>query len=179
VAVAKLLPLSPSPDTVYLLAPLACALASSVMVLTSTVHPPGGATAVLAVADSTVRELGWMLVPLIAIASCIMLCVACASGNVWGRRYPICWWSLGLTGEFWTTKNELEDGDVKRNVSVDSTMTASSELDKKNDIKSGSVVVSRFGLAMPSNLVLNEFESAVLKAIAAKLAELAEDADIV
>lgn len=73
----------------YLSAPLAAALALTAMRLTNTVHPPGGATAILAV---TTPGLGWKAVPLVAIGSSVMVAAGCVLNNI-GRRWPVWWWT--------------------------------------------------------------------------------------
>jgi HPP family len=88
-------------DDAWIVAPLACAVSAAVMTLTGTVHPPGGAAAVLAVADTGVRELGWIFVGFVALSSTLMVCVACICGNGMARRYPLWWWSPKETGSFW------------------------------------------------------------------------------
>ena len=69
-----------------------CGVASSLMTLTNSVHPPGGAVALLAAVDPTVNALGWMLIPLVLLATVLMLAVALLSNNI-QRQYPIYWWS--------------------------------------------------------------------------------------
>ncbi|KXH62604.1 HPP family protein [Colletotrichum nymphaeae SA-01] len=59
VAICKLFQLSPHFDSIrWLGGALSCALATTVMALTKTVHPPAGATALLAVVDDGVVHLG-------------------------------------------------------------------------------------------------------------------------
>jgi hypothetical protein len=76
------------------------------MTLTNTVHPPGGATALLAAVDPTVNALGWMLIPLVLLATVLMLGMALLVNNI-QRQYPIYWWSPKEVG--WRQK-EVEEG---------------------------------------------------------------------
>ena len=63
VCISKLFQLSSNFDDLQWIAgALACATASLVMGATNTVHPPGGATAILAATNTQVIELGWMLI---------------------------------------------------------------------------------------------------------------------
>lgn len=71
---------------------LACALATSLMALTKTVHPPAGATALLAVIDEDVVHLGWFLVPVMLLGCGLMLVVALLINNI-ERTFPIYWWT--------------------------------------------------------------------------------------
>lgn len=71
---------------------VACGAASALMTLTNTVHPPGGATAVLAVVTPQIAALGWYFVGLILLGSVLMLGVALVLNNIM-RQYPQFWWT--------------------------------------------------------------------------------------
>ncbi|KAK2016990.1 hypothetical protein LZ32DRAFT_600988 [Colletotrichum eremochloae] len=93
VAIGKLLQLSPHFESIrWLGGAISCALATTVMALTKTVHPPAGATALLAVVDDGVLRLGWILVPIVALGSVVMLVVALIMNN-FQRCFPQYWWS--------------------------------------------------------------------------------------
>jgi CBS-domain-containing membrane protein len=78
----------------WLAAALAVSTAIAVMHLTKTLHPPGGATALIAViGGSSVHDLGYLyaLVPAASGAG-VMLVVALLINNIpRGRRYPEFW----------------------------------------------------------------------------------------
>lgn len=76
---------------------VACGLSSSVMGMTNTIHPPGGATALLAAVDPVSIELGWMLVPFILLGATLLTAVACVVNNI-QRQFPQCWWTPGTVG---------------------------------------------------------------------------------
>jgi len=80
--------------TPWLAAAVAVATAIAVMHLTKTLHPPGGATALIAViGGDSVHSLGYMyaLVPA-GLGAVILLLVALAVNNIpKGRRYPEFW----------------------------------------------------------------------------------------
>lgn len=83
------------------------------MALTGTVHPPAGATALMAVLDERVAGLGWFLVCPLLLGCGLMLAVAMLVNNV-QRRFPYYWWSPGETGGFWKGRRggqEEEGGD--------------------------------------------------------------------
>ena len=86
VTVAKLLP-----DIVWLTAPLAVALSIVGMQITKTLHPPGGATALIAVtATEEIKSLGYMYVlsPVLS-GAIILLVVALIFNNMTpNRKYP-------------------------------------------------------------------------------------------
>ncbi|MBF0622590.1 MAG: HPP family protein [Magnetococcales bacterium] len=81
--------------TPWLAAALAVSLAIAAMLATRTLHPPGGATALIAVIGSQrIHDLGYLyaLVPVLS-GACIMLIVALLVNNLADkRRYPLWWW---------------------------------------------------------------------------------------
>ncbi|CAK7566530.1 MAG: hypothetical protein SEPTF4163_004477 [Sporothrix epigloea] len=84
----------------WLAASLACAAATAIMALTGTVHPPAGATALLAVTDENAYHIGWWLVPAVLLGSVLMQVIALLVNNM-QRRYPMYWWSPEAVGQFW------------------------------------------------------------------------------
>lgn len=97
-AIAKLFQLNPDFDNIqWVSGAVGCALASWVMSLTNTIHPPGGATAVLASTETMIIAMGWKFVPIVLLDSCLMVVVACIFNNIL-RQYPIYWWTPANTG---------------------------------------------------------------------------------
>lgn len=92
ITVFKYLPLD-----VALLGALAVSLSIVVMHFTRTLHPPGGATALIAVIGSAeIHNLGYMFVlSPIGLGAVILLLVALVVNNMSGnpkRHYPRYWW---------------------------------------------------------------------------------------
>src|SRR6218665_32360 len=80
------------PDIMYIAAPLAVSIAIILMQITKTLHPPGGATALIAVTGSVaLKNLGyWYVVSPVFTGSVILLVVALFFNNVTSnRQYPI------------------------------------------------------------------------------------------
>jgi len=78
----------------WLASALAVATAIAVMQMTGTVHPPGGATALIAVIGSPeIHDLGYLyaFVP-VGVGALIMLAVALAVNRLAGRKYPEYWY---------------------------------------------------------------------------------------
>ncbi|MES2778170.1 MAG: HPP family protein [Bacteroidota bacterium] len=79
------------PDIVWLTAPLAASLSIVCMQITKTLHPPGGATALIAIIGSEkIKALGYMYVlsPVLT-GSIILLIVALIFNNITShRKYP-------------------------------------------------------------------------------------------
>ena len=83
------------PEPLWLCSALAVAAAIALMHLTKTLHPPGGATAFIAVTGGPkILALGYLYVLFPALTGAlIMLCVALAANALTpGRRYPEYWW---------------------------------------------------------------------------------------
>jgi len=83
------------PEMPWLAAALAVATAIAVMLMTKTLHPPGGATAYIAVTGGPkIAALGYLYVLCPALTgAAILLCVALAANALTtGRRYPEYWW---------------------------------------------------------------------------------------
>jgi CBS-domain-containing membrane protein len=82
-------------DTPWLAAALGVSLAIAAMLLTRTLHPPGGATALIAVIGGPkIHALGFLyaLVPA-GLGALVLLAVALVVNNLApGRRYPEYWW---------------------------------------------------------------------------------------
>ncbi|MET0634796.1 MAG: HPP family protein [Chitinophagaceae bacterium] len=79
------------PDILWLSAPLAVALSIILMQMTKTLHPPGGATALIAVTGGTkIAGLGYMyLLTPVLTGSLILLVTALLFNNMTShRRYP-------------------------------------------------------------------------------------------
>lgn len=110
ILVTKLFMLSSSFDSLrWVAGAVACSLASVVMTLTNTLHPPGGATALLAAVDPTVSALGWDLVPLIMLGSTVMLAIALLVNNI-QRQFPLYWWVAEECGQLWTGRGSEDEG---------------------------------------------------------------------
>lgn len=86
VTVYKLLP-----DIIWITAPLAVAFSIVAMQITKTLHPPGGATALIAVIGSEkIKALGYLYVLSPVFSGCIILFVVALIFNnmTSNRRYP-------------------------------------------------------------------------------------------
>jgi hypothetical protein len=82
------------------------------MSMTNTVHPPGGATAVLAAVDPITERMGWMFVPFILLGSTLMFAIACLVNNV-QRQFPVFWWTPFEVGSWWRNRRKGRVQDVE------------------------------------------------------------------
>jgi len=156
----------------WLAGPLACGIASATMTLTNTIHPPGGATAILAASDPTVYALGWMFLPLVFLACLLMLGVALVVNNI-QRRYPIWWWTPQETGTIWKRRPEHGVMDIERfNDSTAHTLAGSPNAGNavNGTALEDTIVLSSDGLmSIPRVIKLDDRERAVLERLLAKL----------
>jgi len=141
----------PARNLSFVPAALACALSSAAMLLTNTVHPPGGASAVLAATVPEVVEMGWAFVGLAALGSVVMTLVGLVTNNMM-RRYPVYWWTPDEVGR-------------KRRRDMDE--------EKREDVEQGvdvrRVMVTTEELQMPEWLVLSVEEAVVLESLRQRL----------
>ncbi|KAI0115902.1 HPP family-domain-containing protein [Nemania sp. FL0031] len=100
VSLSKLFQLGPDEDWVrWLGGALACATTTALMDLTKTVHPPAGATALIAVIDDSSVSIGWKYIPLVLLGCSIMLFVALILNNIFSR-FPLYWWTASNLAVF-------------------------------------------------------------------------------
>jgi len=95
VSIAKLsqfIPPNVCHDLQWLIASFAVSLTLVVMQFTHTLHPPAGATALLAVVNPALLELSWYLLPVVLLSSTLALVVALLVNNI-QRRYPVFWFT--------------------------------------------------------------------------------------
>jgi hypothetical protein len=90
-----------------------CGAASVVMLLTGTVHPPGGASAVLAATEPEITDMGWYFVALVMLGTVLLLAVGLVTNNI-QRQFPVYWWTpleVGRgRGRFKKEEEALPDG---------------------------------------------------------------------
>ncbi|MES2411480.1 MAG: HPP family protein [Bacteroidota bacterium] len=81
-----------APDVLWITAPLAVSLSIVLMQITKTLHPPGGATALIAVTGSAeLKNLGyWYVISPVLAGSMILLLAALFFNNITSnRQYPV------------------------------------------------------------------------------------------
>lgn len=99
VCVSKLFGLAKDDDHIrWVGGALSCAIATTIMALTGTIHPPAGATALIAVVDERSTQMGWWLIPLVLLSCVIMMGIALILNNL-QRRFPEYWWSPRKTNK--------------------------------------------------------------------------------
>ncbi|KAF2202651.1 hypothetical protein GQ43DRAFT_430586 [Delitschia confertaspora ATCC 74209] len=138
---------------------VACGLASAVMLLTNTVHPPGGASALLAAVLPEVTDMGWYFVGLIMFGTVLMLFVSLVVNNI-QRQFPLYWvTAVDLRSEKDVKQEHLPDGD------------GAIEPKKMTEVVQGvdEIRISERGVELPSALSLNPEEAELLERLRKRL----------
>ncbi|GAO13205.1 hypothetical protein UVI_02025540 [Ustilaginoidea virens] len=172
IAVAKLFQLNHEFERVrWVAGALACALATALMALTKTVHPPAGATALLAVVDTTLVRIGWFLLPVVMLGCALMLGVALLVNNI-QRRFPIYWWTpdnLGRTEPILQrpTSDEVKEHapDPQPSWARDSGPRFNSGLQHPQEV----VVIKRGVVLVPGHMYLTQEEAQLLETMSLRL----------
>jgi len=166
VSICKLFALSPSfPQLRWLAAALSCASATSLMALTGTVHPPAGATALIAVADNTVAALGWYLIPVVLLGCVLMQSVALLINNI-QRRYPVYWWTPEVVGGYWNNKTTPIAG---TEVGSKFALAAEDVEATGGHVEARRVVISKGLVVAPESMYLRPEEKLLLEALSQRL----------
>ncbi|EPQ32277.1 uncharacterized protein PFL1_00474 [Pseudozyma flocculosa PF-1] len=80
-----------SHSLVWVAGGISVATALCAMIITDTIHPPGGATALLITTSPPVIRLGWKYLPVILLSSVIMVTWAMLWMNLGRAKYPTFW----------------------------------------------------------------------------------------
>ncbi|RMZ81184.1 hypothetical protein DV737_g2679, partial [Chaetothyriales sp. CBS 132003] len=104
----ELLPATRFEELQWLAGALAVSTASLVMSVTKTVHPPAGATALLAATTAEIKQLGWWVVALCLLGSMLTLVSALLVNNI-ARQFPIYWWTPSHSLQT-REENDIEKG---------------------------------------------------------------------
>ncbi|KAK4539803.1 hypothetical protein LTR36_010337 [Oleoguttula mirabilis] len=184
VCIAKLFQLNPSffADYGWVAGAVGCACASLVMSITDTVHPPGGATAILASTEAQIIALGWMFIPLVLLGSVLMTTVALLFNNTL-RQYPMYWWTPQDVGRKLrdsriSEKTDVEEGaKLGKQVSItESERTLRHEFSNNIDFIDGAedIHIMAYQLRMPTHIDLTQEEAAVIEKLQERIRMHAE-----
>jgi hypothetical protein len=150
-------------DLQWVAGAVACAVSSAIMATTNTVHPPGGATAVLATTNAEIIAMGWIYIPFIIMSSVIMLTLACIINNI-QRAYPVYWWTPA------NLRKEKEIQDLEKVPTNNSEKVLSGQpMARDSTADPDTVVISPHHLYIPDSFDLDGDELAVLSRLQARL----------
>lgn len=166
VAIAKLFALNPNAQNKPELAgSLSCAITTTLMVLTNTVHPPAGATALLAATE--LHDVGWWLIPIMLLGVALMLTVALILNNI-QRRFPVYWWTPHHVGRAKMQPKESQDIESAPEVKQGNEFGSSESDDYSEDMQ---VIIRPGKVEWSDNLWLNADEKEVLERISERMKE--------
>ncbi|KAH6608479.1 hpp family [Trichoderma cornu-damae] len=186
--VAKLFLLSDHfEDIKWLGGALACASATAVMALTKTVHPPAGATALLAVVDPALIQVGWFLIPVMLLGCSLMLGAALLVNNL-ERRFPVYWWTpedlrqanpifrrrqtKKKAPEAAASESKPEDassGEERYASDLEANANPDAELEKEDTIHAADIVIKPGQVIVPTHVYLTQEEQQYLETICKRL----------
>ena len=150
-------------DVQWVAGAVACAVSSAIMATTNTVHPPGGATAVLATTNTEIIAMGWIYVPFVIMSSVIMLTLACIINNI-QRAYPVYWWTPA------NLRKEKEVEDLEKVSTSNSEKVLSGQpMARTSNADQDSVVISTHHQYITHSFDLDVDELAVLSRLQARL----------
>ena len=140
--------------------PLACGLASAAMTLTNTVHPPAGATALLAAIDSDMGQLGWYLLPLVLLSTALILVTSLLLNNI-QRQYPKYWWTPADVG-----RKKRPDDIEKQSSSKNSLDTKMQDVEEAEEPV---ITITKDGIAVPGCIYFSDEEMGILQVLHKRL----------
>ncbi|KAF2175276.1 hypothetical protein K469DRAFT_512228, partial [Zopfia rhizophila CBS 207.26] len=151
----------------WLAGAISCGTASAVMLLTGTVHPPGGASAVLAATSPEITAMGWYFVPLVTLGTTLMLLVGLVTNNI-QRQFPVYWWTpLDVRKARARDIETLPDAKG----GVEEKRTDEEDVDERQK----EISISATGVLLPEDLSLNQDEAELLNRLRRRLQKRQED----
>ncbi|KAI1105078.1 HPP family protein [Jackrogersella minutella] len=169
VTIGKLFALgSASRELTWLAGSLSCACAVAFMALTGTIHPPAGATALLAVVDGEVAHLGWFLLPVVLLGCILMQCMALLLNNI-QRRFPMYWWTPAEVGRKQEPKNQQRNSECGSETGAKLKIDAASHLEGEAVDDQAKVVIMRGRVVVPKDLYLSPEEKLFLEELSGRI----------
>jgi CBS-domain-containing membrane protein len=143
------------------------------MVLTKTVHPPAGATALLAVVDRTAASLGWRLIAVVIVGSLVMMGTALLVNNI-QNKFPLYWWTPEnlRRQEKPDVLREKEDGEGQKSVERRSVTATTSDDGSLTDVEADAateIVLRKGKVIIRGDAMLSPEEKELLEAISGRL----------
>lgn len=163
VGVSKLFQYHPDYDSIkWISGATGCGIASAVMLLTDTVHPPGGASAVLAATEPVITAMGWYFVGLVMWGTTLMIVVGLVINNI-QRQFPVYWWTpMDLRRAKRRDQETLPDaqGGIERKKATKK---------KEDDEEKREIIITDADVRLPEDMSLNAEETQLLKRLRDRL----------
>jgi hypothetical protein len=142
------------------------------MLLTGTVHPPGGASAVLAATSPDIIAMGWYFIPLVTYGTMLMTVVGLIVNNI-QRQFPVYWWTPVDLREL---QRKRKEGDVEEGSMPEKMANVLRDGDHG---ARGRISISAYEMNVPEDMVLSEEEVGVLERLKERLRERGDEVDAV
>ncbi|KAJ5381761.1 uncharacterized protein N7496_004189 [Penicillium cataractarum] len=163
IGISKLFALSPhAQQYTELGGALACGLTTAAMLLTGTIHPPAGATALLAVTNEQMAGLGWFLFPVMMLGVVLMQVVALIVNNI-QRQYPLYWWTSHPLA-----RRQIQD-EEKENIHRKAGSDVPSHYEESLTDVPRRIVLERGEIFVPDGVFLSAEEREVLEKISDRI----------
>jgi CBS-domain-containing membrane protein len=165
VSITKLFELSSNFENLrWLAGALSVGVTSAVMGLTGTIHPPAGATALLAATSVEITEIGWRLIPVVALGSILIVATACVLNNL-QRTFPVYWWTPIDLRPSEKNKDDIEKAPENGHRSEKSAKKDNSKTDE--DV----ISIERNNIVIPAWMELEYEERSILEVLQNRLRE--------
>lgn len=163
IGISKLFALNPNAEQYTSLGgALACALTTAAMLLTETIHPPAGATALLAVTNKQMASLGWFLFPVMILGCILMQAVALLVNNI-QRQFPLYWWTSHPL-----SKRQITD-EEKEGIHREPAPTIPDHYEESLTDVPRRIVVERGEIFVPEGMFLSTAEKEMLEKISERM----------
>ncbi|KAF1851218.1 uncharacterized protein K460DRAFT_382702 [Cucurbitaria berberidis CBS 394.84] len=163
VGISKLFQLRSDYESIkWIAGAVSCGCASAVMLLTGTVHPPGGASAVLAATEPAITTMGWYYVALVMWGTTLMLIVGLVINNI-QRQFPVYWWTpLDIRRARREDEETVSDarGGLERK---------ETEEEQRYNQEGETIEINGAEVILPEDLSLNKEEAEVLEKLRRRL----------
>jgi HPP family len=166
VGITKLFHLNPDFENLrWVAGALSVGLASAFMAFTKTIHPPAGATALLAATTPEITALGWNLVPLILLGSVLLVAVGCITNNI-QRQFPVYWWTAA-------DLSRPNEDDIERQGKGDGKDVSAEESSYEKELEKArpNIMINDSHIVIPEWLSLDAEERSMLEVFRLKLKE--------
>ncbi|KAF5660140.1 HPP family protein [Fusarium heterosporum] len=149
---------------------IACATVTAIMALTKTIHPPAGATALIAVVDDRILGLGWFFIAVVAFNCTVMFGVALLVNNV-QRAFPVYWWTPVDLKSLRAERQMEKPVDIENKGERFDSRTDDGSDTERHERHDGKEIILKpgGGLVLPNNLFLMQEEIQLLEEIANRL----------
>lgn len=154
----------------WLAGAIACATASVIMTITKTIHPPSGATAMIAATQADITALGWYYIPVVMLSATLAIAVGLITNNI-QRRFPVFWATAAKIPARQPVVREAkgEKGDVAGRTSGVTAITlprrSSQVSHKEHTLDTYKVIVNRNEIVVPEFIELESEHLQVLQEI--------------